>query len=287
VRLDMKSTRGCVAQNVGRHGTRRTRQSAILPAMGPHQETRWLARLVAASSMFFSLGCGGESEVIGSLPIDPSRVGDALIGDARSGMRDGKIPSHLRDAIFASSDPQHQRAGRLLRAIDGDFSGEVGARESGLEAREMETPRSAPLTATGEAERADPTRVGRRRDRSGVEPTTVAMAVVTRMSLHKRPKNGGVFLDFRAAVPVVLSVVELEEGATVQIILRSSGILPAARSSRPSTAGVTVTDVRRGDQTVQVRIALDPGWVVDGSRSTPQGATVQFLERGHSTSMPD
>jgi hypothetical protein len=204
---------------------------------------------------------------------------DELLVRARRSMNGGRVSEEVRREIMASTDDDHERARRLIAAIS-------GVDPIGEDADESAAPKIRVTTSKGTTEikprpsikpPATSGEGGTPSARESEEASKPRLAVLTRIELSKKGK--GATLRLRAAQPVEVGMVEQKSSGTVRLVARSAGALPAVLESRPSSGGVTVTDVRRGEGTIQIALRLDEGWRASAPRSDAAGASISFRGR--------
>jgi hypothetical protein len=242
-----------------------------------------LAALAGAS------GCsGGERPAENGTPAAavPTEAGewtggDPLLAQARQQLQGTRLPDEVREKISASSDPAHARARRILAVMDRQARGEAepepdeGAAEPGAAPSApslVAPPEGAAATnhaheggqgdAAEPAEPADSREAGRAR-----------LAVLTRLSLAKNGQKATLTIHAADALRVGVAA---QASGTVRLVVESAGALPAVLQARPSMEGLSVSDVRRGQDTVQIAIELGEGWTAGRPISFAGGARMTF-----------
>lgn len=227
-------------------------------------------------------------------------AGDELLVQARHSLVAGSVDPKLYAQILASDAPAHSRARRILLAMEREASGQLEPEST----TDIEPPKpGVAIPASGKvpsirppAPGIEPTQVkmkpkkGASSDRSGSAgskssasaPTAATgapvISVLTRLTLKGSAKE--VTLRLNAADRVVMGMAEQPQSGIIRLVVESAGALPGFLQARPEAHGVKVVDVRRGDDTVQISIEMDPGWRAQGPRSGVGGASLTFVREG-------
>jgi hypothetical protein len=219
--------------------------------------------------------------------------GDPLLVEARHSMVAGSISPPLMSQLLDSEDPAHARARRILDGMEREgtvvpdapkpkkgqapspipASGDVPKirpPDPSIEPTEVKTDGSAPPKKKKEAKPAG--------GGSGDDSQAPRLSVLTRLSLKGSPDR--VTLRLNAADRVVMGMAEQPQSGLLRLVVESAGALPGFLQSRPEAHGVKVVDVRRGSDTVQISIQMEPGWRPQGPRSGGDGASLTFVREG-------
>ncbi len=207
---------------------------------------------------------GGDADE-GETPTTPVAlvVSDAAAAEDREGADDAVTPS----------------AGEAGAGAAGTDAASASVRP-GESAGDVETDDPAASATAGTDTDSDTTSTGasstKKKPSSPSKPKPVAgLTMITRIALNERGND--VELEIVAAGP--LSVGSARGESEIRVIVEDAGALPAALQARPSAGDVRVTDVRRGDETVQIAVEIPSGWKVASKRSSSSGARVRFAAR--------
>ena len=209
--------------------------------------------------------------------VEEPAPGDPLLAEARTKLGSGTVPDELAARILESKDPAHARARRILAVMQRQESGEPAPEGDG--GTEVEAPHPQVIAPNeGQPEAAD----------SGGEeaeaPTPAddqdqdqapKLTVVTRLSLEQKGRQATLTMHAASSLRVGVA----EQSGTVRLVVESAGALPALLKSRPSVDGLRVSDVRRGDGTIQVAVELGEGWSMGRPAGFSGGARVKFTRR--------
>lgn len=227
----------------------------------------------------------GASEVA-EVEVGP---GDELLAQAQGELVGGRLPDGVKAQIMASPDPAHARAKRILAVMDRQARGEREPESADDEQTQKPPPKLQPPSegeGEGEGEGAGAGEGGAPvtetatgatggADDAAEEPAPAKarLAVLTRLSLKQKGKRAT--LTVHAASSVRVGVATQASGK-VRLVVESAGALPAVLQARPSIDGVTVSDVRRGPDTVQIAVDVGEGWTVGRPTSFSGGARLAF-----------
>jgi hypothetical protein len=217
----------------------------------------------------------------------PTADGDPLLARARASIENGRIDPDVRAEILASTAPEHARARALILAME---RAPAGADEAGDDDGKAMPAVVAPLPAGEDA----PIGVG---SPVAVKPPPGAEAVpavpppssqtptlpplpkgvsATLTKLALAPRSGGATLVMEASSGVLVGVASQPASGLVRLVVESASALPKVLSGRPRLAGVRVTDVVKGKNTVIVTLELEDGWSYGGVKRTSGGARVEL-----------
>lgn len=199
---------------------------------------------------------------------------DPLLAEARSKLGAGALPADMAARIMESEDPAHARARRILAVMQRQESGEPAPE------RDTDTEVKAPspqVIAPGEEQPAAEVDDGEEQDSAptGNQDAAPKLTVVTRLSLDQKGQQATLTMHAASSLRVGVA----EQAGTVRLVVESAGALPALLKSRPSVEGLRVSDVRRGDGTIQVAVELGEGWTVGRPAGFSGGARVKFTRR--------
>jgi hypothetical protein len=253
------------------------------------------SRLVAVACILCgALACSGDSAPASdeeaeevAAPEDPAPAfeGDPLLTRARAELHGGRLPDAVRAEIVASTDPAHARAKGILAVMDRQARGEP---EPEPESTDDDTPGDAPsLKPPPEGTPPVPEKEEAGASSGGTKPPAAGeggggqdskkvearLAVLTRLTLKKSGKKAT--LTVHAASSVRVGVATQASGK-VRLVVESAGALPAVLQARPSVDGLTISDVRRGQDTVQIAVDLGEGWKPGRPSSFSGGARMTF-----------
>jgi hypothetical protein len=243
-----------------------------------------------------TFGCGGpdtpgaetaeaEVETEGARDTAASRpdayAGDPLLAEARASVKSGQLPDPMRASIADSRDPAHARAKRILAVMDRQARGEPEPESAD---DDDDTPTTAPsLKPPDEDAPPVPEPAGDRGADGGAAseaaatdtptPTKARLAVLTRLSLQKTGNKATLTVHAADAVRVGVAT---QASGKVRLVVESAGALPGFLQARPSVDGLAVSDVRRGQDTVQIAVDVGEGWKVGNPSSFSGGARLIF-----------
>lgn len=257
-------------------------------------QARTLAFGLALAALPLSCG-GGTSSTAGS-PESAAQPASAAKADtpddgsaatldrARASLRGGRIDAEVAASIASSDAPGLSRARRLLAAIDDEAPVPVApATPSPAEAGVPgDSPRirvpdagtiPAPAPTPSAAASSAPTKPTAS-STAPVKPAATQRGTVKGLVLTKT--SAGATLLIKGSSRLSLGAANQLASGRLHVVVEQASALDSVLSARPSIDGVKVTSVRRGQGTVQISLALDPGWSVAGRRTTKDGARVTF-----------
>lgn len=221
---------------------------------------------------------------------------DPLLAEARVALAQGELPEDVRTRIAASDKPAHARARRILAAVDGhtpdalpsggtegapprvesEASGTSGSGDDATQAApslSLNTPPPGddPEDPDGDDDRSDSSAA---KSSSSSPAAGPKLSVITSLKLNKRGDD--VELVIKAAAPVTVGTAAQLGSGRFRYVLPSSGALPGALQARPKLEGVSVVDVRRGENTVQLAVELAEGWRAAAPQRAASGAKIRF-----------
>lgn len=227
----------------------------------------------------------------------------ALIDRARQSLVDGALPEAIQAEIITSTSPQLAAARRIFGGegassaapavprVAAGSKGSVPLRVPGAApaARIPEKKTAVPATSEVAAGDSDAPRKQTEAARPSVASgdTTPAPAaegkgarLVMLTSLALKEVSGGVVLDVRSSGQPSVSVASQATRGRVTFMFANAGALPTVRQARPGLQGVRVSEVRRGDTTVQVTVELEEEWQARRPALTDGGVQVRFQRVG-------
>lgn len=213
--------------------------------------------------------------------------GDALLARARASIRDGRVDAELVRDIRGSSDPAHARAARLFAAIAGELPPADESPEpdgAPLQSPGLVPPGAGgddppPVPEEGEPDAEAGPKVRQVGDDDGSDvpspPATRSRREVSALSLSSNDR--GATLTIKAPGGVTVGVANQPASGIVRLVIEGASASPKVTGARPKITGARVTGVRKGQDTVQITLQLDPGWRLDGVKSFSGGARVVLL----------
>jgi hypothetical protein len=256
---------------------------------------RWTFVVVIAGA----IACGdaspepsaqGEPGATSEAPAHDPASGDPLLARARASIAGGRVDPEVAAEIRASSDPAHARAARLLAAIAGDVA------PTGPAAAEEPAP-VGPPPVVPPAE-LDPEGEGDAPSDAPAEGTIVAPVAARATpagdapsSDTPRPKKSrpelsalslaateaGATLTIKAPGGVTVGVANQPSSGIVRLVIEGASATPKVVGARPKITGARVSGVRKGEDTVQITLQLDPGWRLANVKSFSGGARVNLV----------
>jgi len=203
----------------------------------------------------------GESPIVIA---DDRPRGDALLDDARRGIRGGVLPEELRAAVLGSADPAHARAKRVLLAMD-------ERPEETLDALADDQEATVPPPILPPSETTPPP-IGSKTPPES--PPSRGPAQVGKLAL--RSSKRGATLTIKAPSSLVVGVVHQPASGIVRLVIESARAGGSVLGARPKLEGAEVTAVRQGQGTVVVTLQLDPGWTLGSVDPFSGGAKVHL-----------
>ncbi len=245
-----------------------------------------------------------SAEVAQQAPTEPFvDEGDPLLLEARASLVGGRLSEAARLQLLESGDARHERARRLLAHMEGQESAKAPAMPASAARRPATTPSlvappsgstavasaSAPVVSSSSSNAAPrpnpPIKVSSSAPATAATPVPTASAApstsssphrATMRSMSLRAGRQGTDLTLTAGHGLMVGIVKEPSRNTVRLLVDKASALPNVLSARPKAKGVRVTGIRRGMDTVQINLQLDPGWTVGRSRRTAGGATISF-----------
>lgn len=257
---------------------------------------RRLGLLAALAMLLWGCTCGDDEAATsagavgtGAAERDTEGGQDPVLAEARRSIVDGQLPSPIVDTLLASEAPPHQRARRILAAMQP--GGEASAQEEDsaapvpvvpppipAEGDPTATPPPVPVEATPSPAPTPPPSSGSLGGGSSKSSRRAGRASLSRISL--RESQGGATLTLHASGGVVVGVANQRSSGIVRLIVESSAALPKVLSSRPGVTGVRVTSIRHGSNSIFVTLALEPGWSLGPIRRFSGGARIHLQRPG-------
>lgn len=234
---------------------------------------------------------GAKAEAVSEgAPAAPTAdAGDPLLAQARASIAGGRIDPGVAAKIRASTDPAHARAARLLAAFEGEPV--PGSAAQGEAAAPAVTPPVVAVAPEAEAE-AEAGAEAARADHARAEGTLASPAPAssgtpaTPRRAKPRPelsgltlakRDGGARLTIKAPGGVTVGVANQPSSGIVRLVIEGASATPRVVGARPKIAGARVSGVRKGQDTVQITLQLDPGWTLGGVKSFSGGARVDLV----------
>lgn len=229
---------------------------------------------------------GGEAS--GSHP-DAAASADPLLARARASIEGGRIDPAVAAELRASTDPAHARAARLLAAFEGervvsptsttpadDGPAPVGpppvvppAEMPPADAPPADETEPAPPPAASSTPVTEPPPQG--------PPPRAKTSRRELSGLSLQPTDGGATLTIKAPGGVTVGVANQPSSGIVRLVIEGASARPKVVGARPKVAGARVTGVRKGEDTVQITLQLDPGWRLAGVKPFSGGARVKLV----------
>ncbi len=233
-------------------------------------------------------GADGKSPPAADTTDEPSSADDPLLARARASIRDGRVPADVAAEIRASKDPAHARAARLLAAFDAEIPEAARRARDDDDDAPVADPSLPPVRVPeGDADDSDD---GNDDGGDAVPETDTPAAPTPAVAPPPSPKaskptvsslamsksSGGATLTIKADGGVTVGVANQLASGIVHLVIEGATASPKIASSRPSVAGAKVTQVRKGQGTVQITLDLEPGWTLGKVSKFDGGAKVRL-----------
>ncbi len=252
----------------------------------------WSTRVAAWLSLAMACADDAPAAVVEPAAVDvPSAVvtapGDPLLTRARVGIREGALPGELEAEVLGSSAVEHARARRVLLAMAEPPPGPGSDEPADDEAQDARL-RPPPISSAGDPEgglgsepspapASDPSRSKSSSGTSRAPAPPPSRARADLGGLVLRTTKRGATLTIAAPSSLVVGVANQPASGLVRLVIESAHAGSAVLGARPKTEGAAVTGVRQGQGTVQITIALEPGWTLGSVQPFSGGAKVHLV----------